>query len=133
MSDPGSFFQSLRSGAPAPPVDPQDLKRAWEFQRSVLANAPPPPAERNGARGEQSIGVSVDALAKHCSPGANVGAIGFRCWMLDLLLKQGLLTPWQHREEIDDILFEVFATYPLHVSELNFESLLQHIREKSSH
>lgn len=117
MGGDPSFYGNLRSGVPAPDVDPGDLKSLWEFVRT-------------GLRPAESIGFAHDLLAKHCSPGANVPAVMFRCQFIMLLMKQGLLAPWLDGDRPYEFLFQVFATYPVHVGEFDTENLLQHIRDK---
>jgi len=131
VASPPSFYGNLRSGTPPPPVDPEDLKRVWEFVQAVQASH----SSREGKTGAplraESIGIATGLLAEHCSPGADVAAVMFRCQFLGLLIQQGLLAPWLHGEKPDEFLFKVFATYPVHVGEFDTASLLQHIREKS--
>jgi hypothetical protein len=131
VSDPRLMYESLCSGAPAPPVEPEDVKRVWQFIRTTQqkqANARGP-REAGGSSAEGAVSIQDNLVAEHCSPGANASAVFFRCQMLALLMKQRLLAPWQHGEEIDDFLFQVFASYPLHVGNFDVEALLQHIRE----
>ena len=117
MGCPPSFYENLRSGIPAPPVDPNDSKSLWEFVRT-------------GLRPAESVGFAHDLLAEHCSPGADVPAVMFRCSFFMLFMKQGLLAPWLDGDKPSEFLFQVFATYPVHVGKFDTETLLQHIREK---
>jgi hypothetical protein len=103
VADPRSVYESVRSGAPAPPVEPEDVKRVWQLIRTTrqrLANARGP-REAGGSSGEVAVGIQDNLVAEHCSPGANSSVVFFRCQMLGVFLKQGLLAPWQHGEEID--------------------------------
>ena len=126
MASPRSFYENLRSGVPAPPVDADDLKRVWEFVKAVRRRG-----ETDAVRHGGSVGIQADLLAEHCSPGANVPAVMFRCQFLQLVVEQGLLAPWLHGGEPDEFLFQVFAAYPVHVGEFDTASLLRHIRENS--
>lgn len=86
-----------------------------------------------GKPGQPAGGVDGDLIAEHCSVGANVEAVFFRHAIMQMLARQGLLAPWQHGEEIEDFVFQVFATYPFHLgsseTKLDVEALLQHIRD----
>jgi len=117
MASPPSFYGNLGSGAPAPQVDPGDLKSLWEFVRT-------------GLRPAESVGFAHDLLAKHCIPGANVVAVMFRCQFFVLLMHQGLLAPWLDGDKPSEFLFQVFATYPVQVGKLDTETLLQQIQEQ---
>jgi hypothetical protein len=123
-----SFYENLRSGVPAPPVDPDDLKRVWEFVRTVRARLSSRQSETGATAGFEPFGIDSDLLVKHCSPGANVAAVMFRCQVMQLLVQQGLLAPWLHGENPDEFLFQVFATYPVHIGEFDTVSLLEHVR-----
>jgi len=131
MADPGSFFENLRSGVPAPPVDRDDLKRAWELVSRFRAEHSSCQNEAGATPGSETFGIDSRLLAEHLSPGANLAAVMFRCGFLQLLIQQGLLAPWLHGEKLDEFLFEVFATYPIHIGEFDEASLLRHIRENS--
>ena len=121
MGCPPSFYENLRSGVPAPQVDPNDLKSLWEFVKTVQKELPRP---------SESFGIDSDLLAEHCSPGADIPAVMFRCSFFMLFMKQGLLAPWLDGDKPFEFLFQVFATYPVHVGKFDTETLLQHIREK---
>lgn len=132
MSDPVSFLQSLNGGAIAPAVNPEDLKRLWKFVESTRANL----ASRQGTNAappsNSTFGIQADLLAAQCSPGANTGAVMFRCSFLGMCAQQGLLAAWQHGKELDEFVFQVFADYPLHMGKFDLEALLQYLREQAS-
>ncbi len=91
-------FQEIAKGGPIPPVDAEDLKRIWGLYRDT-GNA--------GA-------ISFEILEAVCSPGANVSAVWGRSSMLTMLRVTGqCLSPWQHEEDLDDIVFRVAATFPM--------------------
>ena len=86
-------FETYAEGEPIPPVDPEDIKRFWHVK--------PPWCSGNDVQSA-------------CSPGADVAAV-FRRWgMIGTLTIHKLLTPWQHGEELDDAVFRIAATLPLH-------------------
>jgi hypothetical protein len=130
-----SFLQSLGEGAPLPPIDPEDLKRIRDYFQTVRAKLAKAPGLQDGTPEEPRFGVQLNLIAEHCSPGANVEALFFRYSILEMLTRQGLLSPWRHGEEFDDFVFNVFASYPSHLgrseTKLDVEALPQHIREKS--
>jgi hypothetical protein len=124
-----SIYENLGSGIPAPQADPSDLKSLWDFVSSVQNSNSSRPNE-TGPRPAESVGFAHDVLAEHCSPGADVPAVMFRCSFFMLFMKQGLLAPWLDGDKPSEFLFQVFATYPVHVGKFDTETLLQHIREK---
>jgi hypothetical protein len=96
------LFQEILKGGPIPPVDPEDLKRAWGYYWEA----------QKKAKGSVAIGFAV--LEAVCSPGANISAIWNRHSMLSMLLLNGhLLDPWRHGEELDDAVFRIAATFPM--------------------
>jgi hypothetical protein len=103
-------------GEPPPQVDPDDLKRVWRRQRefAILPS------------------IRAAAFAKDLSPSADVKAVWFRASFLHMLIRQGLLAPWVGGDEPAGILFEVFATYPVHLGDFDTEPLLRHIRARAS-
>ena len=131
MADPPSFYEDLRSGVPGPPVDPDDLKRVWEFVSTVRAELASRQSGTGATSGFETFGIDHDLLAKQCSSGANVAAVMFRCQFLEGFIQLGLLAPWLHGENPDEFLFRIFATYPVHIGEFDNASLLQHIQENS--
>lgn len=91
-------FQEMAKGGPIPPVDAEDLKRICGLYRDT-GNA--------GA-------ISFEILEAVCSPGANVSAVWGCFSMLTMLRLTGQrLAPWQHEEDLDDIVFRVAATFPM--------------------
>ena len=75
-----------------PAVDPEDLKRVW--------NVKPPWTQ--------------DSHKNACRPGADVAAVVKRRFMLDTMLGFKLLAPWTHEDTLDDAVFRVAASFPLH-------------------
>ena len=120
-------FQEILKGGPIPPVDAEDLKRAWGCYQEA----------QKRAKGSVAIGFSV--LAAVCSPGANISAIWNRHSMLSmLLLSPGhLLDPWRHGEEVDDAVFRIAATFPMEGMQrgvtypgwpLDVDAFIEHLR-----
>jgi hypothetical protein len=86
-------FMTYAEGEAIPPVDPEDIKRFWKVK--------PPWRQGNDVQSASS-------------PGANTTAVFQRWAMIDTLTTYNLLTPWQHGEELDDAVFRVAASLPLH-------------------
>jgi hypothetical protein len=86
-------LRTYAEGDPIPPVALEDIKRCWHLK----------PPWRPG-NDHQSA----------CSAGADVAAVYRRWRMINTLTTLELLTPWQHAEELDDAVFRVGASFPLH-------------------
>ena len=86
------------AGRDVPPVDPDDLRKLWNFRR--LRDA--------------SKALGMEAARQICSPGADVAVVGYRLMMLEMLFRL-----WASREpsmgkmEIDDAALVVAATFPM--------------------
>ena len=75
-----------------PAVDPEDLKRVW--------NVKPPWTE--------------DWYKDAYRPGADVTAVAWRRHMINTLVTIKLLVPWTHEDTLDDAVFRLAASFPLH-------------------
>jgi hypothetical protein len=75
-----------------PAVDPEDLKRVWNLK---------PPWTR-------------DSHKDACSPGADVEAVVKRRHMIGTLVTFKLLAPWTRDGTLEDGVFRLAATFPLH-------------------
>lgn len=93
-------FKTYAEGEPIPPVDPEDIKRKWEFERTH---------SRVGIDGWKLLQDLQAAL----SPGADIPAVSHRCEMIRTLTHFNLLAPWQHGEELDETAFRIAATFPI--------------------
>jgi hypothetical protein len=123
-------MMNLNNGAPVPPADPEDLKQVWKFGKLVGAKLSSQQGKGPAPSTGGNYGIQSDLLAERCSPGANAGTVMLRCQFLKMSAQQGLLAHWQHVEEFEDIVFQVFATYPVHFGQFDFEALAKHLREK---
>jgi hypothetical protein len=87
-------FRVSNEGDPIPPVDPEDLRRRWNTQQW-----------------------DTEALIAERIREVDSSAIARRFYMLRMLSqafnKGQLLTPWQHRAELDDAVFRIAATFPI--------------------
>lgn len=127
MSEPEANPDLPGKSGPIPPVDAEDLKRTWQLYRDV---------------GKHAEAVGFRVLVEVCSPGTNIFAVWGRLSMLwSMQLVRGeLMAPWQHGEELDDVVFRVAAKFPMEgmkrgviYSELPFDvdGFLQRLRQES--
>jgi len=95
MNSPEAYLPAPRTYKDVPlvpAVDPDDLKRVW--------NVKPPWTARSHEEA--------------CKPGADVGAVVGRRHMINTLVLHKLLGPLTHDEKLDDAVFQLAATFPLH-------------------
>lgn len=89
-------FKNYAEGEPIPPVDPEELKRRWNIK---------PPWTR-------------EAMETAWRFEADISAVSHRARMIRELADYNrgqLLAPWHHGEQLDDAVFRIAATFPLHV------------------
>lgn len=100
--------------APLSAVDPADIQELWRFMQKVVPGPAGPIDEALNAKAEPlTFGFDTSLVADHCSAGADVNAVFFRTTLIGLLLRMGLLVPWQHDEELSADVFQVAATLPI--------------------
>jgi hypothetical protein len=92
-------YKDYKEGEPIPSVDPEDIKRMWEYERTH---------SRVGANGCQWLQGMKAAL----SPEAEFSDVSSRHGMIGTLTIYKLLAPWQHGEQLDEAVFRVAATLP---------------------
>ena len=63
-------FESLTSGAPVPPVNPDDVKHVWRFIWEAVSGRP----ATEGEASAPAIGFDAGLIAQQCSSGADVFA-----------------------------------------------------------
>ncbi len=87
-----------------PAVNPGDLKKVWQLFIDFQARNP-----------SQSGSIGSTVYESVCSPGADVEAVWFRASMLAMMTKMmpEMLAQWTHDGELDDVVFEVAATFPM--------------------
>jgi hypothetical protein len=131
MSDSDSSAKSnalreaLRAGGPPPPaepVSPADLRRYWEFQQRIHAQHPPSPG---GA-----IGIEIRVIEAEL-PGMDVTAVWYRGCFLQVLHAYGALKEWEHGTDLDDVVFQVAATFPFGGNKIAAESFREQLRAVS--
>jgi hypothetical protein len=125
-SDDGRTWNDLRelvkAGGPPPapqPVDPADLRRCWEFTQKIQAQHPP------AAGG--SIGIDIRCIEAEL-PGANVLAVWLRVVPLQIMQMHGALKEWEHGTDLDDVVFQVAATFPFGGNKIHTESFREQLR-----
>jgi hypothetical protein len=93
-------FKTYAEGEAIPPVDPEDIKRMWEYEHTH---------RQVGADG----GKWLRDLKGTLSPEAEFSDVSSRHGMIGTLTIYKLLAPWQHGEELDEAVFQIAATIPL--------------------
>ena len=109
-----------KKAQPIPPVAEDDLRRLHEISVDM--------AKRYVGKDGM---VSVDLMARVCSPGANLPAVWLRYTQLRLLIREGVLAEWQHNADWDDAVYRVAATIPMNGFQLDQEAFIQHLRYES--
>jgi len=95
MLDPTSVLDT-----PIPSVDPLDLQIFWAVQSCHSDNV--------------GVGYTTSAIFTACkSPTADPIAIWARSIFIHMLVKQGLLDKWRDGQEIQKVVFDAVAAYPM--------------------
>jgi len=115
-----AFIQAAEAGAVIPPVDEHDLKCLHELC-----------VERAKRYCGKDGLVTLDSMARACSPSANLPAVWLRHSQLRALFRQGLLAEWQHGTALDDAVFQLAATFPMNGTDLDQQAFLAHLRVAS--
>jgi len=116
-----AFIKAAEEGAAIPPVAEHDLRILHELC-----------VERAKRYCGKDGVVSIDSMARSCNPGANLPAVWLRHTQLRSLFREGLLAEWQHGTTLDDAVFRLAATIPMHGIDLDQEAFLQHLREATA-
>ena len=122
MSDEelATFVKAFESGTPTPAVDPEDIRRMWEFMNRVRA-------ERRDA-GVHGLGAVNARLYKDiCQPGVNLVAVWVRTGLVEFLHRTGSLQHWEPGSEYEKRVFEVAAVYPMRIGEFDGEEFLRQV------
>jgi hypothetical protein len=88
-------FKTYAESEPIPSVDPEDLRHRWNIKRPW----------------------TLEALQAAWSHEADSSAVSSRYEMIRMLTdfnRGQLLAPWHHGEDLDDAVFRIAATFPLH-------------------
>ena len=105
--------KSLTPGSHLPPVSPDDIKRVWSIIRQLTGG--------QAGRAASAVSIDIKLVAPHCSPGADILAVFFRIGMLQHMLEQGMLNPWQEGDGLRSIVFDNAATFPLRIGSDGFD------------
>jgi len=117
--------KAAQAGAPLPapePVNPADLRRYWEFTQKVHAQHPPSPGG--------TIGIDIRFIESEF-PGVNILAVWLRAASLQILQVHGALKEWEHGTDLDDVVFQVAATFPFGGNKIDAESFREQVRAVS--
>lgn len=112
-----AFIRAAEEGAAIPPVGEDDLKcldeACVDMTRRYL--------------GKDGV-VSLDLMARACSPSANLPAVWLRHTQLRSLIRQGLLAEWKHGTALDDAVYRVAATIPMNGIHFDPETFVRRLR-----
>ena len=113
-----------RGGPPPPaePVNPEDLRRYWAFMKKFQAEHPRTPG---GA-----TGIDIRFIESEF-PGVNILAVWLRAASLQILQVHGALKEWEHGTDLDDVVFQVAATFPFGGNKIDAESFREQVRAVS--
>ena len=117
-----AFIKAAEEGATIPPVAQGDLKSLHELC-----------VERAKRYCGKDGVVTLDSMARVCSPDANLPAVWLRHTQVRSLYRHGLLAEWQHGTALDDAVFRLAATVPMNGVNLDTEAFIRRLREESAH
>src|SRR5271157_5197006 len=112
------FIKAAEEGTAVPPVGEDDLKCLHEACLDMTRRY----------LGKDGV-VSLDLMARACSPGANLPAVWLRHTQLRLLVRQGLLAEWQHGTALDDAVYRVAANIPMNGVHFDPETFVRRLRQ----
>ena len=118
MKSRKDFIRAAEEGATVPPVGEDDLKCLHEACLDMTRRY----------LGKDGV-VSLDLMARACSPGANLPAVWLRHTQLRLLVRQGLLAEWQHGTALDDAVYRVAANIPMNGVHFDPETFVGQLRQ----
>ena len=116
-----AFIKTAEEGAAIPPVAEHDLRCLHELC-----------VERAKRYCGKDGVVSLDSIARACSPDANLPAVWLRHTELRSLFRQGLLAEWQHGTALEDAVFRLAATIPMNGIHLDQQTFVRHLRVGTS-
>jgi hypothetical protein len=111
-----AFIKAVEEGASIPPVAEDDLRRLHKVSADIAQR-------RVGKDGM----VSVELMARVCSPGANLPAVWLRYTQLSLLIRQGILAECQHRADWADDVYRMAAIIPMNGFHLDQTAFVQFV------
>jgi hypothetical protein len=116
-----AFIKKAEQGAAVPHVAESDLRVLHEFCVDMAKHY----------CGKDGV-VSLNSMARVCSPGANLPAVWLRHIELRSLWRHGLLEEWQRGPMLDDAVFRVAATVPINGIHLDRECFFRELRYQAA-
>ena len=113
-----AFLKGAEDGAPVPAVSEHDLRSLHDLC-----------VERARRYCGKDGVISLEAMARACSPGANLPAVWLRHTELRTLYRRGLLTEWQHGSALEEDVFRLAATIPMTGLYFDQTAFLAQLRE----
>lgn len=114
-----TFIKTAEEGAAIPPVAEDDLRQLHEIC-----------VDRTKRYSGKDGVVSLDVMARGCSPGVNLPAVWLRHTQLRVLVRQGLLAEWQRGTTLDEAVYRVAATISMNGMHFDQEAFLRRLRCK---
>ena len=115
------FIKSAEEGAAIPPVAENDLRCLHELC-----------VERAKRYCGKDGVVSIESMARACSPDANLPAVWLRHTQLRELYRRGLLTEWRHGNTLDGSVFRLAATIPMNGIHVDPEAFVRQLRDSTA-
>ena len=115
------FIKAAEEGAAIPPVSEQDLKHLHALGVDMTRRY----SGKDGA-------LSLNLLARACSPSANLPAVWLRHQQLRLLVREGVLVEWERGTDLDDAVYRVAATIPMYGVLVDKEMFMQRLRHEAA-
>lgn len=115
-----AFIKAAEEGAAIPPVSEDDLKHLHALRVDMTRRY----SGKDGA-------LSLNLLARACSPSANLPAVWLRHQQLRLLVREGVLVEWERGTDLDDAVYRVAATIPMYGVLMDEETFIQRLRDEA--
>jgi hypothetical protein len=111
-----AFIKAVEEGASIPPVAEEDLRRLHKISAEIAQHR----VSKDGM-------VSVDLMARVCSPGANLPAVWLRYTQLCWLIRQGILGECRQRAVCADDVYRTAAIIPISGFQLDQKAFVQYL------
>jgi len=115
------FIKAAEESAAIPPVAENDLRCLHQLC-----------VERARRYCGKDGVVSIESMARACSPDANLPAVWLRHTQLRELYRRGLLTEWRHGNTLDDRVFRLAATIPMNGIHVDPEAFVRQLRDSTA-
>jgi len=77
-----------------------------------------------------ATGIAISCI-EAALPSIDVLAVGYRATFLTVLQVYGALKEWEHGTDLDDVVFQVAATFPFGGNKIDAESFREQLRAGS--